>query len=145
MKTFRATLWKQDNWFIAQCDEIDVATQAGSEGEAATNIQEALALHLDVPEGEIHFVLEQISQPIIPDGMRPSSAERSFRQVRFRLQEMGFVGISQKPNHAKFIRTNDGPIRSAILPHYAELAKAVVASILRQAGLPEEDLDQDSN
>jgi len=145
MKTFRATLWKQDNWFIVQCDEIDVATQAGSESEAAINIQEALALHFDVPEGEIHVVLERISQPILPNGMKSSRAERSFRQVRFRLEAVGFVGISQKPNHAKFIRTNKGPTRSAILPHYAELAKAVVASILRQAELPEDDLDQDSN
>lgn len=145
MKTFHGRLWQQDNWFIVLCDELDVATQAGSEAEAAENIQEALALHFDLPESDIRVALEQVSEPVLPNCTKTSRAELSFRQVRFRLEAVGFVGISQKPNHAKFIRQIHGSTRSAILPHYTELAKAVVASILRQADLPEDDFEQDSD
>lgn len=143
MRTFQTSLFQQDNWFIAHCEEVDVATQGGSSSEAAENMQEALALHFDVPENEIQVVLNQICATGT-ERNSGSQAECSFRQVRFRLEAVGFIGISQNPKHAKFIRQKPGSMQSAVLPHYAQLAKAVVESILRQAGLPEDDFEQES-
>jgi predicted RNA binding protein YcfA (HicA-like mRNA interferase family) len=63
----------------------------------------------------------------------------SFRRVRLKLQNLGFRGIAQSSNHAKFIKEDGDSIRTAILPHYTELTVSVIASILRQAGISEAD------
>lgn len=83
--------------------------------------------------------------------MRPRLKERwrcplpfdkpcSFRAVRLRLESLGFLGISQTANHAKFIRSDGTAVRTAVLPHYTELTVSVLKSIARQAGLKEEEL-----
>ena len=46
---FKASLWREDDWVIAQCLEVDVASQGQSEEEALANLQEALALHFEAP------------------------------------------------------------------------------------------------
>ena len=45
-QTFTARVWQEGDWFIAQCLEVDVASQGGSEEEALVNLGEALELHL---------------------------------------------------------------------------------------------------
>lgn len=134
MRTLRASLWKLDNWFIAECLEADIATQAGSEPEAFINMREALALHFDVPEQELIVEMEYGAPQHAQ--FRGARAERTFLQVRGWLEAHGFRGITQKPNHAKFLRRNDdgGVAASAVLPHYTELSYYVVYSVLRQAG-----------
>ena len=66
----------------------------------------------------------------------------SFRHVRFKLEAAGFKGISQKGNHAKFIKMEANGVRTAILPHYQELAVSTVLSILRQAGITVEEFEK---
>lgn len=70
----------------------------------------------------------------------PFEKPLSFRAVRLRLETLGFRGISQTTNHAKFIKEQGGNVRTAILPHYTELTVSVLKSIARQAGLQEDDL-----
>ena len=53
-QTFTAHIWKEDNWFIAQCAEIDVASQGKTEAEALNNLREALELHFEPPIATIH-------------------------------------------------------------------------------------------
>lgn len=48
-KTFRASLWREDDWVIAQCLDVDVASQGRSEDEALANLREALELHFEAP------------------------------------------------------------------------------------------------
>jgi predicted RNase H-like HicB family nuclease len=48
-RTLTASIWKEGNWFIAQCLEIDVASQGETEEEALTQLQEALELHFEPP------------------------------------------------------------------------------------------------
>ena len=52
MKTqmFTASIWQEGDWFIAQCLEIDVASQGKSEEEALANLGEALELYFDPPQ-----------------------------------------------------------------------------------------------
>ena len=48
-RTFSASVWKEDSWYVAQCLEVDVASQGESEPEALANLSEALKLHFTPP------------------------------------------------------------------------------------------------
>ena len=57
---FTASIWREDDWYIAQCLEVDVASQGGTEDEALSNLREAL---------ELYF--EDIDQPQISEVVKP--------------------------------------------------------------------------
>jgi len=44
-KTFTSIVWQEEIWFIAQCLEVDVASQGKTEKKALENLREALNLH----------------------------------------------------------------------------------------------------
>jgi predicted RNase H-like HicB family nuclease len=46
-----ASIWREDDWFVAQCLEIDVASQGETEDEALANLREALELYVEPPSG----------------------------------------------------------------------------------------------
>ena len=46
---FTASIDREGEWFIAQCLEVDVASQGKTEDEALHNLAEALALHFEPP------------------------------------------------------------------------------------------------
>lgn len=48
-KTFSTVVWQEDEWFIAQYLEVDVASQGKTEKKALKNLREALALHFTPP------------------------------------------------------------------------------------------------
>jgi predicted RNase H-like HicB family nuclease len=48
-QTFTARITREDNWYIAQCVEVDVASQGETESEALANLREALELHFEEP------------------------------------------------------------------------------------------------
>jgi predicted RNase H-like HicB family nuclease len=48
-RTFTASIWQEGDWYVAQCLEVDVASQGMTEDEALTNLQEALELHFEAP------------------------------------------------------------------------------------------------
>jgi predicted RNase H-like HicB family nuclease len=48
-RPFSATVWREGEWYVAQCLEIDVASQGETEEEALVNLKEALELHLEPP------------------------------------------------------------------------------------------------
>ena len=48
-RTFTASVWQEGDWFVAQCLEVDVASQGETEEEALTNLREALELHFEPP------------------------------------------------------------------------------------------------
>jgi len=48
-QTFTASVWQEDKWFIAQCREVDVASQGETEEEALENLRDALELHFTPP------------------------------------------------------------------------------------------------
>jgi predicted RNase H-like HicB family nuclease len=52
-QTFTARIWQEDGWFIAQCAQIDVASQGRTEDEALANLREALELYLEPPTATI--------------------------------------------------------------------------------------------
>lgn len=48
-RTFTASITQEGDWFVAQCVEVDVASQGESEEEALVNLGEAIALHFAPP------------------------------------------------------------------------------------------------
>ena len=48
-QTFTASISQEDDWFIAQCLEVDVASQGKSEDEAVDNLREVLELYFEPP------------------------------------------------------------------------------------------------
>jgi len=46
---FTASIWQEGEWFVAQCVEVDVASQGKSEDEALENLRDALELHFTPP------------------------------------------------------------------------------------------------
>ncbi len=45
-QTFTASVWQKGSWFVAQCLEVDIASQGETEAEALSNLSEALSLIL---------------------------------------------------------------------------------------------------
>lgn len=46
---FNASITREAEWFVAQCLEVDVASQGRTEEEALDNLREALELHFTPP------------------------------------------------------------------------------------------------
>jgi len=62
-KDFNAVISKEGDWYIAQCLEVDIASQGATEEEAMANLNEALQLHFAPPTATVlpnvrHFELE---------------------------------------------------------------------------------------
>jgi predicted RNase H-like HicB family nuclease len=50
---FTAVVSQEDEWYVAQCLEVDVASQGESEVTALGNLREALELHFEEPRATI--------------------------------------------------------------------------------------------
>jgi predicted RNase H-like HicB family nuclease len=59
-RTFAARVWREGNWYVSQCLDVDVASQGESEEEALANLKEALELYFEPPSpswpGEVRTV-----------------------------------------------------------------------------------------
>lgn len=65
-----------------------------------------------------------------------------YREIRRRLEAAGFVEISQKGSHVKFVRNTEGTVRIAIVPNHREIPVGTLRSILRQAGLTADEFNE---
>ncbi len=52
-RTLTTSVWREGEWFVAQCLEVDVASQGESEAAALRNLREALELHFEPPVATI--------------------------------------------------------------------------------------------
>ena len=48
-RPFGARVWREGDWYVSQCLEIDIASQGATEEEALENLKEALELHFEPP------------------------------------------------------------------------------------------------
>jgi predicted RNase H-like HicB family nuclease len=48
-QSFTASVWQEGEWFIAQCIQVDVASQGATEDEALDHLRDALELHFTPP------------------------------------------------------------------------------------------------
>ena len=49
-RAFAASVWREGNWYVSQCVEIDIASQGETEEEALANLKEALEFHFEPPQ-----------------------------------------------------------------------------------------------
>ena len=49
-RPFAASVWKEGDWYVSQCLELDVASQGATEDEALSNLKEALELYFEPPQ-----------------------------------------------------------------------------------------------
>jgi predicted RNase H-like HicB family nuclease len=52
-RTFTAIVWREGKWFVAQCLEVDLASQGRTEKEAIENLREALELYFEEPTPKV--------------------------------------------------------------------------------------------
>ena len=58
-QTFTASIWREDNWFIAQCLEVDIDSQGECEEEALVNLREAAELYFEPPQPSVKSVFRR--------------------------------------------------------------------------------------
>lgn len=46
---FSASVWREGEWVIAQCIQVDIASQGATEDEALANLRDAIELHFTPP------------------------------------------------------------------------------------------------
>ena len=63
----------------------------------------------------------------------------SFREVKRRLESIGFAELSQKGSHVKFVRRTAEATDTAIVPKHSEIAIGTLRSILNQAHIDHEE------
>ena len=64
-----------------------------------------------------------------------------YREVRRKLLAAGFSEVGQRGSHVKFAKNEPQGIRTAIVPNHREIALGTLRSILRQAGLTQEEFE----
>jgi predicted RNase H-like HicB family nuclease len=52
-RQFAASVWREEEWFVAQCLDVDIASQGISREDALMNLREALRLHFAPPVATI--------------------------------------------------------------------------------------------
>lgn len=52
-QSFTATVSREGEWYVAQCLQVNVASQGATEDEALDNLRDALELHFTPPVGTI--------------------------------------------------------------------------------------------
>ena len=52
-ETFSASVWQEGAWWVAQCLDVDVASQGRTEQEALANLREAVELHFEEPRATL--------------------------------------------------------------------------------------------
>ncbi len=63
-RNFTAVVWQESDWFVAQCLEVDVASQGTTESEALANLREALELHFEPPTATLIPQVHQLQVEI---------------------------------------------------------------------------------
>ncbi len=66
-QTFTASISREGEMFVAQCLEIDVASQGKSEDDAINNLKEALELYLEPPRPTVMPKLRKFEVSINTD------------------------------------------------------------------------------
>ncbi len=49
-RPFAAGVWRESEWYVSQCRELDIARQGETEAEALANLKEALHLYFEPPQ-----------------------------------------------------------------------------------------------
>ncbi|HEX9539899.1 MAG TPA: type II toxin-antitoxin system HicB family antitoxin [Streptosporangiaceae bacterium] len=70
-QTFTAAVHREEDWYVAQCLEVDVASQGHTIDKALANLAEAVALYLEEVDDPAHYVT---STPLVTSFRLPGAA-----------------------------------------------------------------------
>lgn len=135
-RPFAATIWREGDWYVSQCLELDIASQGQTEEEALASLKEALELHFEPPQATRPPKVRMIEVEV--GRLKPEA----FREVKRRLESAGFVETSQKGSHVKFVRRMRDTVDTAIVPRKSEIPVGTLRSILSQAHLDPEEWER---
>lgn len=65
-----------------------------------------------------------------------------YREVKQKLERVGFRELSQKGSHVKFVRKLADEIWTVIVPYHREVSPGTLRSILRQSGLSMDEFEK---
>lgn len=63
----------------------------------------------------------------------------AFREIKRRLEALGFVETTQKGSHVKFVRRSGDTVDTVIVPNKREVPVGTLRSILNQAHIDPEE------
>ncbi len=86
-RPFSATVWREGDWFVSQCLDVDVASQGRTEEEALENLREALELHFEPPVATHPPAVRQIEERGWAILRNPLGFQ--LRQIKRRLESAG--------------------------------------------------------
>ncbi|EMO27620.1 type II toxin-antitoxin system HicA family toxin [Leptospira noguchii] len=66
----------------------------------------------------------------------------TYREVKRKLERIGFAKATQKGSHVKFIKKIESGTLTVIVPEHKEIAIGTLRSILRQAGISVEEFEE---
>ena len=64
-----------------------------------------------------------------------------YREVKRKLEAAGFVEVSSRGSHVKFVLRSEQGMRVVIVPHHREVVVGTLRSILRQAGISPDEFE----
>lgn len=70
-RTFTAAVHQEEDWYVAQCLEVDVASQGQTIPEALSNLSEAVGLYLDEVADSQRYVT---TTPLVTSFQVPGAA-----------------------------------------------------------------------
>jgi predicted RNase H-like HicB family nuclease len=70
-RSFTAAVHREEDWYVAQCLEVDVASQGPTIDEALANLAEAVELYLEEVDDPARFVT---STPLVTSFQVPGAA-----------------------------------------------------------------------
>jgi predicted RNase H-like HicB family nuclease len=80
-QTFTASVWQEGDWFVAQCLEVDVASQGETEEEALTNLKEALELHFEPPRVTAYLETRSTSVTALKGAAGSLKTQRRWKEI----------------------------------------------------------------
>ena len=83
-RPFAATVWREADWYVSQCLEVDIASQGETEEADLANLQEALELHFEPPQATRPprlCVIEVDVGPLKPQPFREVKLENRGSQI----------------------------------------------------------------
>ena len=63
-KQFTASVWQEDKWFVAHCNEFEIASQGESVDDALNNLKEAIELFFEEPMATIFPEIYQLEAEV---------------------------------------------------------------------------------
>lgn len=66
-QSFFASVWQEEDWYVAQAIGVDVASQGRSVDESLGNLREALELHFEPPVATVVQQIHRI-EVAVPSG-----------------------------------------------------------------------------